>query len=212
MAEPAAFAAWPSRHRLTGSDGHRPVADVTFHHRSARARNLEASHQREDPTMRMVHWLFVVSVALFVTGIAFTIAGARSARAAPAAETTVTATPVATVEQIMKGIVGPAANVVFAAVGSVSTAQGIEERAPRTADEWEVVGNNAAALVESGNLLLMPGRAVDQGEWIGLSRAMMQAAQTALKAVDARNPEGILESGDAINTTCDSCHERYRRN
>jgi translation elongation factor EF-1alpha len=162
--------------------------------------------------MRLVHWLFAVSVALFVTGIGFTIAAARSARAAPAVETTVKATPVATVEQIMKGIVGPAANVVFAAVGSTSTAQGIEERAPRTNDEWEVVGNNAAALVEAGNLLVMPGRAVDQGEWIGMSQAMMQAARTALAAVEARNPEGILESGDAINMTCDNCHQRYRRN
>ena len=34
--------------------------------------------------MKLVHWLFVVSVLLFVTGIGFVIAGARSARGAPA--------------------------------------------------------------------------------------------------------------------------------
>lgn len=28
--------------------------------------------------MKIVHWLFVVSVALFVSGIAFVIAGARA--------------------------------------------------------------------------------------------------------------------------------------
>ena len=67
--------------------------------------------------MRVVNWLFVVSVALFVSGIGFVIAGARSARQAPAAETsTISLTPVASVKQIMKGIVGPAATAVFDSV------------------------------------------------------------------------------------------------
>src|SRR5205823_7830243 len=48
--------------------------------------------------MRIVHWLFVVSVALFVSGIGFVIAGARAARQAPAVEAAaVTLTPVASV-------------------------------------------------------------------------------------------------------------------
>ena len=36
--------------------------------------------------MRVIHWLFVVSAALFISGIGFIIAGARTAQAAaPAA-------------------------------------------------------------------------------------------------------------------------------
>src|SRR5437867_8319179 len=127
--------------------------------------------------MRIVHWLFVVSVALFVSGIGFIIAAARTARQTPAAVAVPvpTLTPVASVKQIMKGITGPAAMVVYNAVGQTMTSKGTEERAPHTDAEWEVVGNAAAALIESGNLLMMGTRAVDQDDWIKESQAMIAA-------------------------------------
>ena len=56
--------------------------------------------------MRIVHWLFVVGVALFVSGVGFIIAGARTPRRAPTAETfALEVRPVASVKQLMKGIV-----------------------------------------------------------------------------------------------------------
>ena len=54
----------------------------------------------------------------------------------------------------MKGITGPAADVVYNAVSSTVTLQGTEEVAPRNDQEWEAVEDSAAALVESGNLML----------------------------------------------------------
>jgi len=73
--------------------------------------------------MRIVHRLSVVSVALFVSGIGFIIAAARTARQAPAvaAIAAPALTPVASVKQIMKGITGPAATVVYNAVGQTMT-------------------------------------------------------------------------------------------
>ncbi len=57
--------------------------------------------------MRTVQWLLVVSAALFISGIGFVTASGRSARAAsPVAEVLVT-TPVASIKQIMNGIVMP---------------------------------------------------------------------------------------------------------
>src|SRR6058998_888629 len=104
--------------------------------------------------MRMVHWLFVVGMALFVSGIGFVIAGGRAARRAPPSEVRVpTGAPVASVKQIMKAIVRPAATVVFESVSTTVSSRGTEEKAPRTQEEWEIVGNSAAALIESGNLL-----------------------------------------------------------
>jgi hypothetical protein len=89
--------------------------------------------------VRTVHWLFVVSVALFLSGLAFVIAGARLARQAPkAAPADVAITPVASVKQIMNGIVGPAANRIFGAVGTVISDKGTVEKAPHTDDEWDV--------------------------------------------------------------------------
>jgi hypothetical protein len=163
--------------------------------------------------MRIVHWLFVISVALFVSGIGFVFAAARTARQAPAAVAVSAPTlkPVASVKQIMKGITGPAATVVYNAVGQTMTAKGTEERAPHTDAEWEVVGNAAAALIETGNLLLMGSRAVDQGEWLKQSQALIEAGKEALKAVQAKNADGVFAAGEPINETCDSCHHQYQR-
>ena len=36
--------------------------------------------------MRLIHWLYVISAALFIGGIAFIIAGARTAQAAAPVE------------------------------------------------------------------------------------------------------------------------------
>ena len=111
----------------------------------------------------------------------------------------------------MKGIVGPAAAVVYDAVGSTVTAQGVDERAPRTDEEWEAVGNSAAALVESGNLLLMGTRVVDREDWVKFSQMMIDGGKDALKATEEKNADGVLAAGEPINNSCDMCHERYQR-
>ena len=162
--------------------------------------------------MRTVHWLFALGAALFLSGLVFVVAGARLARQAPTAQSPgVALTPVATVKQIMEGIVGPAADRVFASVRYTDTLKGREEKVPRTDDEWRAVGNDAAALVESGNLLLVKGRRVDEGEWIRMSQAMIDAGQIVLRAAEARNPDKVLEAGEALNVSCDTCHQRYQR-
>jgi hypothetical protein len=162
--------------------------------------------------MKIVHWLFVVSVALFVSGIGFIIGGTRAARQAPAVNSfAVSLTPVASVKQIMKGIVAPAATVVFNAVSTTVTVKGTEEKAPQTDEEWEAVGNSAAALVESGNLMLMGSRTVDKGDWVKESQALIEAGKVALKATQAKNAEQLLASGEAVNTSCDGCHRKYQR-
>jgi len=160
--------------------------------------------------MKIRHWFFLVGVLLYVAGIGFAIAGARAARLAPAVEAPLTS-PVASVRQIMKGIVGPAATVVFNSVSTTVSFRGTEEKFPRTDAEWEEVGNSAAALIESGNLLLLGSRAVDKGEWVKMSQAMIEAGKVALKATQDKNTEGVLAAGEQVNMSCDACHRRYSR-
>jgi len=164
--------------------------------------------------MKTVYWLFVVSVALFISGIAFVIAGERTARAAtPAAAAAVApdVTPVATVKQIMIGITNPAAFVVYEAVGTKSSAKGIEEIAPQNDEEWAKVGSAGAAVVESGNLILMGNRAIDKGDWVKMTNDMIEQGKKAMKAAEAKDKDGIVAAGGDLNTTCDNCHARYSR-
>jgi len=161
--------------------------------------------------MRTVHWLFVVSVALFVAGIGFVVAAGRTAAPSAAAEEAPAIVPVASVKQIMAGITGPAATVVYNAVGTVVNLQGTKEIAPQNDEEWAAVANSAAALVESGNLLLVGNRVLDNGDWVTMTKAMMETGQAALKAAQAKDKEGILEAGGPLNDTCDTCHAKYQR-
>ena len=160
--------------------------------------------------MKIRHWFFLVGVLLFVAGIGFSIAGARAARLAPAVEAPIT-TPVATVKQIMKGIVTPAAMVVFNSVSTTVSIRGIEEKFPRDDAEWEEVGTSAAALIESGNLLMLGTRAIDKEEWVKMSQALIEAGKLALKATEDRSADGVLAAGEQINASCDACHRRYQR-
>ena len=161
--------------------------------------------------MRTVSWLFVVSVALFISGVGFVIAGARSARAAPAGEAAPVTTPVASIKQIMNGIVMPDAYVIYNAVGTKTSAKGVEEIAPQNDEEWAAVANAAAALIESGNLLLMGNRVVDKEDWIKMTREFMDQGKLALKAAEAKDKDGIVSAGGDLNTSCDNCHAKYQR-
>lgn len=161
--------------------------------------------------MRTVNWLFIVSVALFIGGIGFVIASARTARSAAPVEAVVTTTPVATVKQIMAAITGPSASVIYGAVSTTVTATGITEVAPQNDEEWAAIGNSAAALGESANLLMTDSRAIDKGDWIKFSQQLVVTSKMALKAANEKSVDGILEAGGPINETCDNCHAKYQR-
>jgi hypothetical protein len=159
----------------------------------------------------MVYWLFVVSAALFVSGIGFIVAGARTTQRGPAPPEAPELRPVGSVKQIMIGIVQPAASVVFGSVGTIISAAGTVEKSPKTEEEWAEVGSSAVALAESANLLVMGDRAVDRGDWVTMSRALADAGMETLKATEAKSTEGVLAAGAVVNQTCDNCHRKYQR-
>ena len=45
---------------------------------------------------------------------------------------------------------------------------------PWTDAEWAAVGASAAVLAESGNLLVIGDRAVDEGDWVTMSKALAE--------------------------------------
>ena len=168
--------------------------------------------------MRFRHWLFLVSVMLFVSGIAFIVAAERTRRSAGTAHTDTAATavraapPVATVKQLMTGMIGPAAQQVWESVSVTVSEAGTEEKQPRTDEEWAMVAASAATLVEASTLLLQGNRAVDTGDWQRLAREMADASTQAIKAAETHNAESILSVGETIYSACTQCHEKYLRN
>jgi hypothetical protein len=141
--------------------------------------------------------------------------------------------PTATIKDIMDSLVDPSADVLWESIATIISAAGIEERAPRTDEEWTNVRRNAIRLIEATNLLLMrrhvarPGEKAenpkvelgpeaielvindDRAQWTSLVYGLHDAAVPALTAIDARNVQGLSDAGAKIDVACESCHQKY---
>ena len=117
--------------------------------------------------------------------------------------------PVASVSELMSTMIDPAADVVWDAVGTVITNDGVEHWEPETDDEWAVVLGGAMTLTESANLLMIGDRARDQETWMRMSQAMVAAGQLAVEAAENQDVDAIYGVGEAVYNACDSCHTLY---
>jgi hypothetical protein len=154
--------------------------------------------------MRSTYGLLIVSLLLFVFGIWFVLAGVRAANAPLAAP------PVATVLELMDGIVAPAAGVVYDSVSTIVDREGVKETRPKNDREWANVAGNAAALIEASELLKMEGRAREGEDWAAISKAMGDAAAQVRAAAQKKDAEGILAAGELLNNSCDNCHRKFQ--
>src|SRR5258708_2447211 len=120
--------------------------------------------------------------------------------------------PIVDVKQLMQGIVEPSADAVWASVATIFTKAGTEERRPRTKEEWAAVRSHAMVLTEAGNLLMMPGRAKDGGDWMTFAQELIDTSAVALRAAEARDVDGLLNVGGQIDEVCERCHKKYWAN
>ena len=117
---------------------------------------------------------------------------------------------VATLEEVMHGMVIPHAEVVWGASGTIYTASGVEERMPKSEAEWLTVEASATTLTEAGNLLMMEGRAKDSGRWMERARALREAGAGVHEAAKARSVDALFERGGVLFEACQGCHFDYR--
>lgn len=128
---------------------------------------------------------------------------------APEPESASNFVPTGDMRELMAHIVDPAAGVYWDAVGTIVDADGVHEMYPRTDEEWEAVSNAAFMVAESGNLMMMEGRAIDQGAWIAMSQQLVEVAMRALEAADARNLDAVFDMGAEVYYVCTNCHAVY---
>lgn len=128
---------------------------------------------------------------------------APAAAAAPPFHTTLN------MKQLMSWIIDPNAMALWNSVGTIVTDTGTEDRKPKTDEEWGALRNAAAVLVESSNVLMLDGRAVDKGEWMSTARGMADAAATVLEAAEAKDVDAFFDAGGALYDACTACHSKY---
>ena len=164
-----------------------------------------------------------------VVGAAFSVAGAACTNA-PAADME----PTATVEELMRSLIDPAADAVWDAVVTEATANGIVETRPETDGDWLRLRRHAVTLAEASNLLLVEGRRIaapesrselpgidlhpdaiqelvaeDWSAWVETAQGLRATSVVVLDAVEARDVDALLIAGTELDLACEDCHARY---
>lgn len=147
---------------------------------------------------------------------------------------TATLKPYATLQELMLSVIDPNVDPIWNAVKTTITRDGIEEKAPQTDEEWKVLRQHAISLIEAANLLQLPGRTIaadgastsidpveqspaqigqliarQPDDFASKAQGLQSAAILTLQAIDARDANGLLKAGEALEHACEACHSAY---
>jgi hypothetical protein len=133
----------------------------------------------------------------------------------------------ADLNQLMRGVLYPAANIVFSAQtdnpGDVKPIPGHDpsmatDPLTSTFGGWQAVENAALALAESTNLLLIAGRVCSTGvpvplqdpAWGDFVKDVRDASMKAYKAAQAKDQDKLIELSETLSSACSGCHRKWR--
>jgi hypothetical protein len=126
--------------------------------------------------------------------------GAAAAQSASSADPSPLPEPVATMSELMVHVLYPASDAIFY----------IETRTPTTSEEWGALQTSALMLAESANLLMMPGMAWDDQQWMRDALLLRDVGRAAFEAAKARDVQALIDLNDRLYRACLQCHLNYR--
>ena len=110
--------------------------------------------------------------------------------------------PVGTMSDLMAKLLYPASDAILY----------IESRTPEKEYEWNELAGNALIIAEFANLLMMPGRAVDQGQWLRDAKLMLDVGRKAYEAALIKDLPTLIALNEEMVASCRTCHIHYRPN
>src|SRR5262245_47826768 len=133
----------------------------------------------------------------------------------------------ADLNRLMRGVLYPAANVVFSAqADNPAEVKFVPGHDPNMSTDpltssfggWQAVENAALALAESTTLLTISGRRCSNGvaapakdpAWTAFVQQVRDASMKAYAAAQAKNQDKIIEVSEALSTSCSGCHRKFR--
>jgi hypothetical protein len=131
----------------------------------------------------------------------------------------------ANLDQVMRGILFPNANVVFfaqnndpAAVQHVAKPSSATDPLTSVYGGWEAIENSSLALSESASLLTIPricsnGKAapVTNADWVKFVEGLRAAGLVSYQAALSKDTDKMLDAADQVSTSCLNCHDRFRK-
>lgn len=110
----------------------------------------------------------------------------------------------------MNLVLEPTADVLWESAGWVNSIEsGYVELYPTTDEEWENVRRHSAMIIELGNALALPGRAVDNDAWVTYANGLSNAGILAMNAAAEQNQEDFFQAGAQLYSVCTACHQGY---
>jgi hypothetical protein len=131
----------------------------------------------------------------------------------------------ANLAQLMRGIIFPASNVIFAAQDTnpdeVKPAKDpalATDPLASSYGKWVAVENSGLALSEAANLLIIPGRKCSNGlpvpmnnpDWAKFVQGLREAGAAVYKAAQSKNQDNILMAAEVMTNACSNCHDKWR--
>lgn len=121
--------------------------------------------------------------------------------------------PTTNMTDLMNWVIDPTADVIWLNSGWEITEDGERELFPRNDEEWQKLVHASAILAESGNLLMIPGRAGEPADkaadWNAYSQGMIDTSNLLLKAAQEQDKQAIFDLGGRLYQVCVACHNRY---
>jgi hypothetical protein len=183
---------------------------------------------RRTSRVRNIFLMLLVSVgiATYLIGAASAQTPAAGAQAPKPATGAPSAAPKvsANLMQLMRGIIYPASNVIFAAQSDITKLPQPKDPSlspnplTNTYGGWQAVENASLALSEAANLLTMPGRVCSNGkpvpvqraDWLKDVQALRDAGLEAYKAAKTKNTDNMVDAASTVTDACSACHDVYR--
>jgi hypothetical protein len=168
--------------------------------------------------------------------VLFTVGLSGCQKAVPSAPAATQFKITATVQDLMVSEVDPAADALWESVATIVTPGKIEDRQPRSDQDWAQARRHAIILSEAGNLLSMPGRRIaapgkkleDEGvmgvltapeaqrifdakpaAFVQFARSLHDVGNEMLDAIDTKNPQGMIDAGEKLDGICEGCHMTF---
>ena len=133
----------------------------------------------------------------------------------------------ADLNQLMRGVLYPASNVVFFAQadnpGDVKPNTGQDpsmstDPLTSTFGGWLAVENAALALAESASLIAIPGRTCSNGvpapvadpDWSKFVQDVRDAGMKAYTAAQAKDQDKMIATAETLSAACAGCHRKWR--
>ncbi|MFL5296964.1 MAG: hypothetical protein ACJ798_11340 [Phenylobacterium sp.] len=119
------------------------------------------------------------------------------------------------IPEFMGHVVDPAAFTYWKGSGTEETAQGTKQLAPTTEEGWETLESGAAALIEAGNDLQLPGRPREvpkyatKADWMKFAQQLTAEAVLAKAAAAKHDANGVYVEGAKLYEICTACHKVY---